>query len=245
MTRREFSALMLAAPARRPPNILFILADDLGWKDTGYNGSDFYETPNIDALTRQGMVFSQAYACGANCAPSRACLLSGQYTPRHGIFAVDNTKRGPERLMRMIPVPNRTSLDPGIVTLAEALKSAGYVTGLFGKWHLGDRNGSEPPAQGFDTYYDPRFPNPNQKRDLPEDPKGIYSLTRAAGDFMEKHRARPFFAYVAHHAIHTALEARPESLAKFTAKARGAQHGNHSPNDTAEHLHDHLRKEYA
>lgn len=234
MNRRRFASLLgsgtalaaLGAVPRRPPNILFVLADDLGWKDTGYNGSDFYETPNIDRLTSQGMVFTQAYACGANCAPSRACLLSGQYTPRHGIYAVDSTKRGPEKLMRMEPVPNRTALDPATITLAEALKSAGYATGLFGKWHLGHTGGSEPPAQGFDTYFDPRFPDPNRKRDLPDDPKGIYSLTRAAGEFMERNRERPFFACVAHHAIHTALEARPASLAKFTAKARGSQHRN-------------------
>ncbi|MBI4891588.1 MAG: sulfatase [Acidobacteria bacterium] len=208
------------------PNILFVLADDLGWKDTGFNGSDFYETPNLDRLKGEGMIFSQAYACGANCAPSRACLLSGQYTPRHGVYAVGSTKRGPVKKMRLEPVPNKEYLEPSTVTLAEALRSAGYATGLFGKWHLGAGNGSEPKAQGFDEYFDPRLPDPNRKRDLPDDPKGIYSLTRAAGAFMEKNRHQPFFAYVAHHAIHSTLEARPATLEKFRAKAKGAQHSN-------------------
>lgn len=171
-TRRAFlgSAAALAAP-RRQPNILFIFADDLGWKDVGYQGSDFYETPNLDRLAAGSMVFSQAYACAANCAPSRACLLSGQYTPRHGVYAVDSTLRGPREKMRMTPVPNVTDLAPVKVTFAEALKAAGYATAHFGKWHLGDKGGCEPTAQGFDVSWNSR-PNPNQRRDEPEDPKG-------------------------------------------------------------------------
>lgn len=207
------------------PNIVLIFADDLGWKDVGYQGSDFYETPNLDRLAKAGMVFSQAYAGAGNCAPSRAVMLSGQYGPRHGVYAVDNTARGPKSLMRMIPIPNKSGLAESNVTMADALKAAGYATGIFGKWHLGGKEGAEPTAQGFDTFLNSR-PNPNQKRDEPEDPKGIYSLTRAAIAFIEKNKERPFFAYVAHHAIHTALEARPSSLEKFKAKKPGAQHKN-------------------
>ncbi|HMV82395.1 MAG TPA: sulfatase [Blastocatellia bacterium] len=211
------------AQSRQRPNIVLVLADDLGWKDVGYQGSDFYETPNLDRLAKAGMVFTQAYAGAGNCAPSRAVLLSGQYGPRHGVYAVDNTKRGPVNLMRMEPIPNRSGLAPAQVTLAEALKAAGYATGIFGKWHLGGPEGALPKEQGFDVVYDSR-PNPNQRRDEPEDPKGIYSLTRAATAFIEHNKDKPFFAYVAHHAIHTALEARPSSLAKFKAKQPGAQH---------------------
>lgn len=213
-----------SAAQRRPPNILFIFADDLGWRDTSFDGSDFNETPNLTRLASEGMSFNQAYASAANCAPSRACLLSGQYTPRHGIYAVDNTMRGPKQFMRMVPIPNRQDLDPANVTFAEALKSAGYATGHFGKWHLGE-GPSAAQAQGFDVSFNSR-PNPNQRRDSPDDPKGIYSLTRAAGDFIESNRQRPFFAYLAHHAIHTALEARPSTLARFQSKTRGKQHGN-------------------
>jgi arylsulfatase A-like enzyme len=214
--------LAFAQPYQRP-NIMLVLADDLGWKDFGYQGSDFYETPNLDKLAKAGMVFTQAYAGAGNCAPSRAVLLSGQYGPRHGVYAVESTERGPKNLMRMIPIPNKSGLAPDQVTMAEALQAAGYATGIFGKWHLGGKDGAEPQAQGFDVVFNSR-PNPNQKRDEPEDPKGIYSLTKAAVGFMEQNKDKPFFAYLAHHAIHTALEARPSSLAKFKAKQPGAQH---------------------
>jgi arylsulfatase A-like enzyme len=219
-------ATLFAADAPKKPNIVLILADDLGWKDVGYQGSDFYETPNLDALAKQGMVFSNAYASAGNCAPSRACLLSGQYTPRHHVFAVGDTDRGPKNLMRMVPIPNKSGLPPAQVTLAEGLKAAGYKTGIFGKWHLGGKDGAPPAAQGFDTVFDSRAPNPNAKRDEPNDPKGVYSLTKAACDFMAKHKDEPFFVYLPHHAIHSALEARPESLKKFQAKKAGAQHKN-------------------
>jgi arylsulfatase A-like enzyme len=217
--------LLLPASAQnaRQPNIVFVLADDLGWKDVGYQGSDFYETPNLDKLAKAGVVFSQAYAGAGNCAPSRAVLLSGQYGPRHGVYAVNNTKRGPVNLMRMEPIPNQSGLAPAQVTMAEALQAAGYATGIFGKWHLGGKDGAEPEAQGFDVFFNSR-PNPNQRRDEPEDPKGIYSLTRAALQFIEAKKEQPFFVYLAHHAIHTALEARPSSLAKFKAKQPGGQH---------------------
>lgn len=218
------AALPTSAAPQRPPNILLIFADDLGWKDTGYQGSDFHETPNIDRLAREGMVFSAGYAAAANCAPSRACLLSGQYTPRHGVYAVGDTDRGPKRMMRLIPIPNRSGLATSQTTLAEALKSAGYRTGIFGKWHLSGPEGASPQQQGFDVVFDSRSPNPNARRDEPEDPKGIYSLTQRAGDFMAADPGRPFFAFVSHHAIHTALEARPSSLQKFRAKTPGRQH---------------------
>jgi arylsulfatase A-like enzyme len=223
-----FAAVLQAdqRPASRPPNIVFIFADDLGWKDVGYQGTDFYETPNIDRLASAGMVFTQAYAGAANCAPSRAVLLSGQYTPRHGVYAVGDTNRGPQNLMRMIPISNRSGLAPAAVTMAEALRAAGYATGIFGKWHLGGPDGAPPGTQGFDVTYDSRAPDPNRRRDEPDDPKGIYSLTRAAVAFIESNQDRPFFAYVSHHAIHSSLEARPSSLEKFQAKPRGALHGN-------------------
>jgi arylsulfatase A-like enzyme len=236
MFRLLFVALLLIVPDPgaasaqgkpvRPPNILLVMADDLGWKDVGYQGSDFYETPNIDRLAKAGMAFRYAYAGMANCAPSRAVLLSGQYGPRHGVYAVVSTDRGPKDQMRMIPIPNRSGLGRDMVTLPEALKGAGYATALFGKWHLGGPEGAPPREQGFDVYFDPRSPNPNLKRNEPEDPKGAYSLTRAALSFIETNRNRPFFAFVSHHAIHVAQEARPSSLEKFRKKKPGAQHSD-------------------
>lgn len=216
-------APVVAAQTPRPPNIVLIFADDLGWRDVGYNGTDFYETPNIDRLAKEGMVFNRGYAAAGNCAPSRACMLSGQYTPRHHVYAVGSTDRGPKALQRMIPVPNKSGLSPDQVTIAEALKSAGYATGIFGKWHLSGPDGALPAAQGFDVVFDSGTKSRGKATD---DPKGVYTLTKLAGDFMEKNKDKPFFCYVPHHAIHSGLEARPATLARFEKKAAGKQHAN-------------------
>jgi len=227
------SALLLIVPAllaanpspvRHAPNIVLIFADDLGYRDTGFTGSDFYETPRIDGLAREGMVFSQAYAAAGNCAPSRATLHSGQYGPRHGVYAVGRTDRGPRQLQRLVAVPNREDLAREKVTVAEALRSAGYATGLFGKWHLSGDAAVTPNDQGYDVFFDSRENQPNRRRDEPADPKGTFSNTRAALSFIEQNRERPFFAFLSHHAVHSALEARPATLEKFKSKKPGQQH---------------------
>ena len=209
------AAVVAAAPHR--PNIVLIFADDLGWMDTGYQGRGYYETPNLDRLVREGMVFSSGYAAAGNCEPSRACLLSGQYTPRHEVYAVGSTNRGPKHLMRMMPIPNRDGLAAENVTLAEALKEAGYATGIFGKWHLDGPDGAKPEAQGFDVVFQSRggWKGP---AGTSENPKGIYSLTEAAGAFMTQNRERPFFVYLSHYAIHNEKQTRPASLQRFQAK---------------------------
>jgi arylsulfatase A-like enzyme len=236
-SRRGFLSGMLAggalaalgscgSGASRRPNIVFIFADDLGWADVPFHGSDFMQTPRLESLRSEGMTFTNAYASMANCAPSRATMLSSMYTPRHAVYAVQSTKRGPVNEMRLLPVPNVLDLDTNIVTFAEAMSDAGYRTGLFGKWHLGFGDGHKPTDQGFDDYMDSRFPNPNRFRDEPDDPKGLFSISRAACDFMEEHRERPFLAYISHHAIHTTLEARPSSLQKFRDLPPGEQHSD-------------------
>lgn len=215
-----------AQAGAQKPNIVLIFADDLGWKDTGFTGSDFYETPNIDRLAKQGMVFTTAYASAANCAPSRACLISGQYTPRHGVYAVGDTERGPKKQMRMVPIPNKNGLAADNVRVADALKANGYATGIFGKWHLGGKDGAPPTNQGFDVAFDPQTKGEGRgDKGPPQDPKYVFKMTDEAGAFMEKNKDHPFFAYVAHDAVHAPLAARPESLAKFRAKAKG-EHGN-------------------
>jgi len=203
-----------AQDVTRPPNIVFIFADDLGWNDVGYNDDgDFIETPHLDQLAKEGMIFSQAYAAMANCIPSRACLLSGKYTPRHDVYAVGNTNRGPGEQMRLVPIPNVNGLKGSYVTFADELKAAGYATGIFGKWHFADH----PQELGFDVA--PKaFPAKGT-----EDPKGIYSMTQAACEFMEQHKDKPFLLYVPHHAIHTPLQARKETLARFEAKKPDAR----------------------
>lgn len=219
-----------AESAGGKPNILFIFADDLGWKDVGYQGADFNETPRIDALARSGMVFSNGYASAANCQPSRACLISGQYTPRHGVYAVKSTDRGPKNLMRLVPVPNRSGIPAKEFSMADALRSAGYATGIFGKWHLGGPDGCDPQQQGFDVFYDSlKDGNPDHSKGKnQEDPKGIFSMTQKASEFMEENTkaGKPFFVFMSHHAIHTALEARKETLAHFEAKAAHGKKGD-------------------
>ncbi len=139
-----------------------------------------------------------------NCQPSRACLLSGTYTPRHHVYAVNSTERGPKELMRLTPVPNKSGLPPENVTFADALQAAGYATGMFGKWHLGGPDGAPPAEQGFDVVLEKN----GQGGSITDDPKAVFTLTSAACEFMEKHRERPFFVYLAHHAIHTRLAKR-------------------------------------
>ncbi|MCH5719262.1 sulfatase [Niabella hibiscisoli] len=197
------------APLSAKPNILLIFADDLGYMDCGFNGSKIMKTPHIDALSKNGMVFNNAYAGAGNCAPSRATMISGKYTPRHGVYAVGSTTRGPVAQMRLVPVRNTTSLNPSFYTIAEALREQGYATAIFGKWHLGESQDTKPEAQGFDEYVE------SQKRNIEDDPKGMFSLTNAAIQFMAKQKGKPFFAYLSHHAIHSKLEARAESVALF------------------------------
>lgn len=87
---------------KQPPNILLINIDDMGWRDVGFMGSEYYETPNLDGLAADGMVFTNAYASASNCAPSRACMMSGQWTPRHGIYTVANSDRGKSETRKLI-----------------------------------------------------------------------------------------------------------------------------------------------
>ena len=135
------------ASGPRQPNIVLFYVDDLGWSDLGYSGSSFYESPNIDRLANEGVVFDNAYACAPNCAPSRACLMSGMYTPRHGVYTVGSSARGKNEDRMLVPVENKTVLDNDIDTLPEQLKRLGYQTGHFGKWHLGE----DPTSQGMDV----------------------------------------------------------------------------------------------
>ena len=231
-----FPNLMAAATQKRKPNIIFILIDDMGWKDAGFMGSHYYETPNMDRLAKEGMVFTNAYSTAPNCAPSRASILTGQYPPRTGIYTVGNSARGKAFRRKLIPIPNKTILDPAKITIAEALKSAGYVSASIGKWHLGDDPQYGPIAQGFDvniggnhmghpkSYFSP-YHNPN----LPDGPKGEYltdRLTNEAIKFIRQNKDRPFFLYLPHYAVHTPLQAKEKLIQKYKNK-----HGSHGQNN--------------
>ncbi|UUO04318.1 sulfatase [Blastopirellula sp. J2-11] len=219
--------LSRSAAAAQKPNIVLIFADDQGWKDIGYQGRGFIETPNLDRLAAESMVFTSGYASAGNCAPSRACLISGNYTPRHDVYAVFSTERGKKREMRLTPVPNKSGLAKQNVTMAEALQAAGYVTGHFGKWHLAGPEGALPSEQGFDVTFDSfgegelREGSEGNQKGPTEDAKGVFTLTRKACEFIEANQHRPFFCYLAHHAIHSPLQGRAETLEKFQAKSSG------------------------
>jgi arylsulfatase A-like enzyme len=236
-----FSPLSSLSAAQKP-NILVILADDLGFMDTGFTGSDYYETPNIDRLRRGGMAFNNAYAGGASCAPSRACLLSGEYTPRHQVYAVCSTNKADGKKKKLKPVPTKSFLEPSIYALSESLRDNGYTTAMFGKWHLGYESIFSPLENGFQYYFDKRKRgnredfscNPEKdyelKRSTSSDPKKNFSLSGALLQYIDSQKvngdSRPFFAYLAFRGVHTPLKARDESLQKFKSKAMGKYHQN-------------------
>lgn len=225
------SALSLQA---EQPNILFIYLDDFGWKDTGYMGSDFYETPRIDKLAKASMVFTDAYSCAANCAPARACLLSGQYTPRHRMFNVNTRPRGKAVHRRLQHVPGVDTLHKPTRTWAHQMKAAGYTTATIGKWHLS----KDPLPYGFDLniggtragtppkgYYPPHGSAPGLK-DAPDDEYLTDRLSREAIKFIKQNKDRPWCVYLTHFAVHTPLDAKQELVEKYERKAKGKLH-NH------------------
>lgn len=222
------------------PNIVFIMADDLGWNDLGVMGSDYYETPNIDKLASEGVLFDNAYAAAANSAPSRACFMTGLYTPRHGVYTVSPSERGSKAKRKLIPIKNTEDVRPDFVTLGEALKQQGYICGHIGKWHLGsDLDGSNtgPLSQGFDyniageragapySYFYPYCKKQKCHLGLDEGKEGEYltdRLTDEAVKFMgQQTKDKPFFLYMAHHAVHTPLRAPQALIEKYQKKAKG------------------------
>lgn len=235
------AGLVACGAGPRRTNIVFIVIDDLGWRDVGFMGSRYYETPNIDRLADGGAAFTAAYANAPNCAPSRASLLTGLYPPRHGIYTVGDPERGDASRRALIPAPNRTALDTTFVTIAEALRALGYATAHVGKWHLGGV-GSLPTDHGFDLniagdqrghppgYFYPYKRWQNQLPYLPgEGEPGEYltdRLTDEALRFIEQHRERPFFLHLAHYAVHTPLQAKQRLVDKYAGKPRTPEHGD-------------------
>ncbi len=206
----------------RRPNIVFILADDLGYADLACYGSKYYETPNIDRMAAAGMRFTDGYSCGANCQPTRAALMSGQYGPRTGVYTVGSIERFDWRSRPLRPVDNVTQLPLEKVTIADTLKKAGYATGMFGKWHLGNDAEHHPSRRGFDeaivsegVHFDFKT-NPHV-----ETKPGEYLadfLTDRAVDFIQRHREQPFFLYLPHYAVHAPHQAKKPLIKHFKDK---------------------------
>ncbi len=213
-----------AAPARRP-NVVFLLADDLGWKDLGCYGSSFYETPNLDRLAASGMRFTQAYATAPVCSPTRASIMAGKYPAR-----MNTTDYfGGRRKKKLLPAEYIQYLPLEELTIAEALGEAGYATFFAGKWHLGRGDEFAPEAQGFDGNaggfwrgHPPSWLAPYKNPKLADGPEGEYlpeRLTEESLRFLEEHADEPFLLYFSYYLVHTPLVTKPELKAKYEAKA--------------------------
>ena len=209
------------------PNIIIILADDAGYSDFGFMGSDEIKTPNLDQLALDGVTFNNAYVSASVCSPSRAGLLTGMYQQRFGHEC-------------NLDSDVNNSFDPNQITIAEALKTEGYTTGLIGKWHLGDKTQNHPLKNGFDYFwgfisgarnyfYDPNEVNRNSIRNVVEN----YSQTKFEGyltdvlgekaiSFIDKNNQsnNPFFLFLSFNAPHTPMQAKEEVLKKFQDNPR-------------------------
>lgn len=222
-------------PQPHPPNVLFIFLDDYGWRDCGYMGSDFYETPNIDALARSGMIFSNAYSAAANCAPARASLLSGQYSPRHEIYNVGTKRRGNPKFGKLKHVPGTDTLKTTLRTWAHQIQQAGYRTATIGKWHLS----KDPLPYGFDVNvagshsgsppkgYFPPHPGAPGLDNATADEYLTDRLTDEAIEFISSSQDSPWLLYLTHFAVHTPLQAPEALIQKYEAKPKGKLH-NHA-----------------
>lgn len=208
------------------PNIVLINIDDMGWNDISFMGSEYYNTPHIDALADQSLVFTQGYAASANCAPSRASIHSGKWTTRHQIYTVANSDRGKSSDRKLIPIKNTTVLDKKFTTLSQKLKQQGYITCHSGKWHISD----DPLEYGFDvniaggpqgapgSYYPP-FGN-NSKQIKVEKGKSEYLTDLIMENtllFLDDVKG-PFFLNYSPYALHTPIHPVDSLLYKYENK---------------------------
>jgi len=234
MRVRTFISLLLAplatlpataAPAS-PPNILFILADDLGWTGPSCFGNKDVATPHLDRLAAQGMKFTAAYA-DAQCSPTRAAFFSGQYGARSGVFKVIHEQE-PPRAFHRIPTPN-LAMSPDVATLATTLRQAGYATGLSGKWHIADdypaatlrgRDG----GKYFDRY---GFDFCNERADRSQPYRDARRFTDDAIRFMRENRAQNFFVYLSYVAVHGPHIVPEEDRLRWTERLQGKDPGIH------------------
>lgn len=237
-----------ASAQKKQPNIIFVMADDLGWGELGAYGNTFNETPNLDRLASEGVKFDKAYAAAPNCSPTRASIMTGQYPAR-------------VRITDYLPEAEKTHkwLDPAKhITLNEALSAAGYYTGIVGKWHLDthfDTDKGGPKAHGFDevigseTKYiaDGDYFYPYDK--ISTFKTGIENeyltdrQSQEAVKFIERNKDQPFFLYLSYYSVHTKLEAKEDLINKYKRKfdekygsgAAEKLYGPHNPNHMAPH----------
>jgi arylsulfatase A len=225
--------------AEPPPNILHILADDMGWTAPGCYGNKDVATPNLDRLAAEGMRFTEAYA-DAQCSPTRAAFFSGQYGARSGVFKVIHEKEPPKAFL--IPPEANLAMGPDVATLATTLRRAGYTTGLSGKWHIADNYAAaalrdNDGGKYFDRYgFD--FCGPASEKDHPQD-KAVTAITDDIIGFIERSKDKPWFAFAAHHTTHTKLAAPQALVDKHAArgyKRTSSPAARFSERPTAEYL---------
>jgi arylsulfatase A len=213
--------------AAERPNVILILADDLGWTDLSCYGSDLYESPHLDRLAQEGMKFTQNYSACTVCSPTRAALLTGKYPARLHITdwipgaMPDNPKLLVPDWKKHLPLEE--------TTLAEVLKSAGYATASIGKWHLGgeayypEKHGFDLNIAGTDKPQPPTYFAPWNIPTLSEGQPGDY-ITDRLGDeavkFIERVKEQPFFLYLPHFAVHTPIQGRADLMEKYQRKSK-------------------------
>jgi arylsulfatase A-like enzyme len=215
---------------KKPPNFIVILLDDLGLHDTGFMGNDFIETPAMDQLARDGVLFTQAYSNAPNCAPSRAAIMSGQTAQRTGVYTMMTGDMGDATRRKLQTPKNNVFLPEQVYTLAELLHDHGYVTAHIGKWNLGHGAVRGPEGQGFDvnigghrsgtatSYY---APYSNDMPNLQNAPAGEYLTDRLNSEvekFISKNKSKPFFIYLSHYAPHFPIQAPRDTVKKYEAK---------------------------
>lgn len=234
--RAFFSSMALAAQqGTQKPNVVLFLADDMGWADIGCYGAKDIATPNIDRLAREGVKLTDCYSNGPVCTPTRCGLMTGRYQQRYG--------KGLE--WALMPTDVNVGLDPKHTTIARLLKSGGYKTGIFGKWHLGREMQFNPIHHGFDEYFgltggnvdmyskEDRFKNYDLYDGLQKAPKTPGYLTEMIGArterFITANRANPFFAYVPFNAVHWPFQApdKPQSVRDLKTWYDGTREGEY------------------
>lgn len=208
----------------RPPNVVFFLVDDLGWSDVGCYGSSFYETPNIDHLSSEGVRFTDAYAACHVCSPTRASILTGKYPATLNLTDWLKGRRD-FPFQKLLNAEINQQLPKQEITIAEALREKGYSTAIFGKWHLGDTP-TTPMEHGFDIHV-PNVPSnwrtfhgPFGMKNLPSK-KGDYltdRLTDQAIEWIENKKDEPFFLYMSHFAVHDPIQGRNDLVKKYEKK---------------------------
>ncbi len=220
------STPLVADTKHQPLNIVFILVDDLGWRDLGCYGNKIHETPNIDRLAVGGMRLTDGYAACPICGPSRAAIMTGKFPSRTGFTDnFINRKKGIRQFLKLDEF-----------TLAEALKAGGYQTGFVGKWHLTADNESRLPTdQGFDVnvaggwWGHPRgrtgYFSPYQMAHLKDGPKGEYLTDRLTGEAIRvmdgfSRKGKPWLMYLSYYTVHSPFHSKPEKTRKYVDKAR-------------------------